>query len=146
MNANAILLVEDSPDDEALAVRALRRNNISNEVVVTRDGREALEVLFGAAQDGEGQGLPRVVFLDLRLPVLDGHEVLRRIREDPRTRLLPIVVLTTSTQSEDKVRAYTEGANSYVRKPVDFAAFLDAVRTLGLYWLLVNEPPSPPAP
>ena len=141
MNANAILLVEDSPDDEALAVRALRRNNISNEVVVTRDGREALEVLFGAAQDGEGQGLPRVVFLDLRLPVLDGHEVLRRIREDPRTRLLPIVVLTTSTQSEDKVRAYTEGANSYVRKPVDFRQFSDAVRQLGRYWLELNETP-----
>jgi CheY-like chemotaxis protein len=132
------LLVEDSPDDEALAVRALRRNNITN-VVVARDGAEALNLLFSASQDGSGQ-LPRVVLLDLLLPVLDGHEVLRRIRSDPRTRLLPIVILTTSTQQEDKVRAYAEGANSYVRKPVDFRQFTEAVRQLGSYWLVLNEP------
>jgi two-component system response regulator len=138
LDAESILLVEDSPDDEALAVRALRRNNITN-VVVARDGAEALNLLFSASQDGSGQ-LPRVVLLDLLLPVLDGHEVLRRIRSDPRTRLLPIVILTTSTQQEDKVRAYAEGANSYVRKPVDFRQFTEAVRQLGSYWLVLNEP------
>ncbi|MEX2598118.1 MAG: response regulator, partial [Dehalococcoidia bacterium] len=103
-----------------------------------RDGMEALEYLFG---DDDERGLPRVVLLDLKLPKLDGHEVLRRIRENPRTRLLPIVVLTTSSEQEDKIRAYSGGANSYVRKPVDFRHFNDAVRQMGTYWLAVNEPP-----
>ena len=135
MNEQMILLVEDSPDDEALALRALQRNNIPHEVIVARDGAEALEYLFG-----DGAELPRVVLLDLKLPKIDGHEVLKRIREHPKTRLLPIVVLTTSSEEEDKVKAYAGGANSYVRKPVDFRQFIEAVRQLESYWLIWNEP------
>ncbi|MEX2431059.1 MAG: response regulator [Dehalococcoidia bacterium] len=143
MDEHSILLVEDSPDDEALTILALQMNNIPNEVVVARDGVEALEHLFGpgVVTGQDGQDLPRVVLLDLKLPRLDGHEVLRRIREDPRTRLLPIVVLTTSSEQEDRVKAYSGGANSYVRKPVDFRHFTDTVAQLGSYWLQVNEPP-----
>lgn len=142
MSDQIILLVEDSPDDEALTIRALRRNNIPNEIIVVHDGVEALEYLFGGSRtdDDLDRGLPRVVLLDLRLPRVDGHEVLKQIRKHPKTRLLPIVVLTTSSEQEDIVRAYAEGANSYVRKPVDFRHFHDTVRQLGLYWLTVNEP------
>ena len=142
-----ILLVEDNPDDQALTQRALRKNNITNEVVVTRDGVEALDYLFGtgthAGRDTHEQ--PALVLLDLKLPKVDGLEVLRRLRGDPRTRLLPVVILTSSKEDRDLVSGYSLGANSYVRKPVDFTEFMEAVRQLGLYWLLLNEPP-PPGP
>lgn len=143
MRDGAILLVEDNPDDEALTIRALHKNNIVNEVVVARDGVEALDFLFGAGAEAEEKprGLPQLVLLDLKLPRVDGLEVLRRIRSDPRTRLLPVVVLTSSREERDLVESYSLGANSYVRKPVDFVEFTEAVRQLGLYWLLLNEPP-----
>lgn len=143
MREGTILLVEDNPDDEALTLRALRKNRIANELVVARDGAEALDYLFGTgAHAGRGPGaLPQVVLLDLKLPKVDGLEVLRRVRADPRTRLLPVVILTSSKEDRDLVESYGRGANSYVRKPVDFAAFVEAVRQLGLYWLVLNEPP-----
>jgi CheY-like chemotaxis protein len=143
MRDGAILLVEDNPDDEALTIRALHKNNIVNEVVVARDGVEALDFLFAPRAEAEEKPreLPQLVLLDLKLPRVDGLEVLRRIRSDPRTRLLPVVVLTSSREERDLVESYSLGANSYVRKPVDFVEFTDAVRQLGLYWLLLNEPP-----
>lgn len=145
MTSHPIFLVEDNPDDEALTLRALQKNNITNEVIVARDGAEAIDYFFGPGKDpGEdGKRLPQVVLLDLKLPKIDGLEVLRRIRSDPRTRLLPVVILTSSKEERDIVEGYGLGANSYVRKPVDFARFVEAVRELGLYWLLLNE--SPPA-
>ncbi|MBI2765800.1 MAG: response regulator [Chloroflexi bacterium] len=138
-----ILLVEDNPDDEALTLRALAKNRITNEVVVAHDGLEALDYLFGA---GEHEGrdtsvLPQVTLLDLKLPKIDGLEVLRRIRADDRTRLLPVVILTSSKEEQDLVAGYSLGVNSYVRKPVDFVEFTEAVRQLGLYWLILNENP-----
>lgn len=138
-----ILLVEDNPDDEALTLRALRTANVSHEVVVARDGVEALDYLFGTGRHtGRDPGrLPEVVLLDLKLPRLDGLEVLRRIRADERTRLLPVVILTSSTEDRDRIESYRLGSNSYVRKPVDFGQFAEAVRQLGLYWLLLNQPP-----
>lgn len=140
-----ILLVEDNSDDQALTLRALRKNNITNEVVLARDGVAALDYLFGtgehAGRDTHDQ--PALVLLDLKLPRVDGLEVLRRLRGDPRTRLLPVVILTSSKEDRDLVNGYSLGANSYVRKPVDFQAFMEAVRQLGLYWLLLNEPPPP---
>ena len=138
-----ILLVEDNPDDEALTLRALEKNRISNEVFVARDGVEALDILFatGSHVARSGAALPQVVLLDLKLPRIDGLEVLRRIRADARTKILPVVVLTSSTEDRDLVESYSLGANSYVRKPVDFAQFVDAVRQLGLYWLVLNELP-----
>jgi CheY-like chemotaxis protein len=141
-----ILLVEDNKDDELLMIRALQRNHIKNEVVVVNDGVEALDFLFGTGSHAERSTseLPQVVFLDLKLPRVDGLEVLRRIRDDERTRLLPVVVLTSSKEEEDVARSYMLGANSYVRKPVDFTQFTEAMRTLGLFWLLLNEfPPTP---
>ena len=143
MTNKVILLVEDDPDDEALALRALRRNNIKNEVVVVRDGVEALDYVFGtgAYSSRDATELPQVVLLDLKLPKIDGLEVLRRIRADPRTELLPVVVLTSSKEDRDVVESYARGANSYVRKPVEFNEFSEAVRQLGLYWLLLNERP-----
>jgi two-component system, response regulator len=143
MNQKSILLVEDNPDDEALTLRALKKNNISNEVLVAHDGVEALELLFGKG-NGNGSALPAIVLLDLKLPKVDGLEVLRRIRADARTRLLPVVILTTSKEEQDLTNGYQSGANSYIRKPVDFAQFTEAVRQLGLYWLVLNE--SPPVP
>ena len=140
-----VLLVEDNPDDEALTRRAFRQNNIGNPLVVARDGAEALDYLFGEGDYAERDvsDLPQVVLLDLNLPKIPGLEVLRRIRDDPRTRLLPVVVLTTSKQEQDVVDGYRNGANGYVRKPVDFDEFVAAARQLGLYWLLLNEgPPS----
>ena len=143
MDKKIILLVEDNPDDEALTLRALKKNNIQNEVVVARDGEEALNYLFGDAGAGSGKKhpLPMVVLLDLKLPKVDGLEVLRRIRADSRTRLLPVVILTSSKEEQDLSSGYSLGANSYVRKPVDFTQFVEAVRQLGLYWLILNEPP-----
>jgi two-component system, response regulator len=138
-----ILLVEDNPSDEALTLRALKKANIANPVVVARDGVEALDCLFQAGTNYAPNKLPEVVFLDLKLPKLDGHEVLKRIRADARTRLVPVVILTTSVEREDRLEGYRLGANSYVRKPVDFLEFAEAVVQLGLYWLVLNErPPS----
>ena len=143
MNDTVILLVEDNPDDEALTVRALKKNKILNEVVVARDGVQALDYLFGQGpHDGrDTTETPQVVLLDLKLPKLDGLEVLRRLRADPRTRLLPVVILTSSNEDRDRINGYGLGANSYVRKPVDFDAFVTATAQLGLYWLVLNEPP-----
>jgi two-component system response regulator len=146
MNQKAILLIEDNPDDETLTLRALKKNNISNEVVVAHDGAEALELLFGTG-NGNGHTPPALVLLDLKLPKVDGLEVLRRVRADARTRLLPVVILTTSREEQDLANGYQLGANSYIRKPVDFGQFTEAVRQLGLYWLVLNEaPPSPSEP
>ena len=136
-----ILLVEDNPKDEALTLRALRRSNIVNTVVVARDGVEAIDYLFAADADGSPKALPELILLDLNLPKIDGHEVLRRIRGNARTRLLPTVILTTSVEDRDRLEGYRLGANSYVRKPVDFAEFAQAVIQLGLYWLVLNEQP-----
>ena len=143
MSSRAILLVEDNPDDQALTQRALAKNNILNDVVLAQDGVEALDYLFatGAHVGRDTSELPSVVLLDLKLPKVDGLEVLRRVREDDRTKLLPVVVLTSSKEEQDLVQSYSLGANSYIRKPVDFAQFMEAVRQLGLYWLVLNESP-----
>jgi CheY-like chemotaxis protein len=143
MREKMILLVEDNPDDEALTMRALKQSKLANEIVVTRDGQEAVEFLFGTGKY-EGRDLshmPTVVLLDLKLPKLSGLEVLQQLRADPRTRVTPVVVLTSSSEDEDMMRSYQLGANSYVRKPVIFGRFADAVSQLGLYWMLLNEPP-----
>lgn len=129
-----ILLVEDNPDDEKLAVRALKQGNIANEIVVARNGEEALNLLFHL------DPLPSVVLLDLKLPKIDGLEVLRRIRNHPTTRLLPVVILTSSSEDRDIIESYNLGANSYVRKPVEFSQFTKAVHQLGMFWVLINEP------
>jgi len=141
MEKQLILLVEDSPDDVELTLRVLKTHNIANEVKVARDGVEALEFLFGTPDNPPGK-LPSVVLLDLKLPKLDGLEVLRRIRAEPTTTRLPVVIMTTSREERDIVASYELGANSYVQKPVGFEAFAEAVRFLGLYWLLLNVPPS----
>lgn len=133
-----IMLVEDNPDDEALTIRGLRKNNLANEIVVARDGLEALDYLFGTG--GKTRVIPTLILLDLKLPKMDGLEVLRRIRADDRTRLLSVVVLTSSTEERDVVESYGLGANSYVRKPVEFEEFMEAARQLQLYWLVLNEP------
>jgi len=137
-----ILLVEDNLDDEALTLRALKKNNIRNEVVVAHDGVEALEYLFatGTYAGRDPADKPQVILLDLKLPKIDGLEVLRRLRANEQTRLLPVVILTSSNEDQDRINSYGLGANSYVRKPVDFAQFIEAVRQLGLYWLILNEP------
>jgi len=137
-----ILLVEDNPDDEALTLRALTQNKIVNEVVVARDGAEALDYLFatGAYAGRDLTAMPQLILLDLKLPKIDGLEVLQLLRADPRTRLLPVVILTSSREDRDVVESYRHCANSYIRKPVDFAQFIEAVRQLGLYWLVLNEP------
>ena len=142
MDNKTILLVEDNPDDEALTLRALKRNNILNEVVVARDGAEALDYLFaqGVHSDRDAGKLPEVVLLDLKLPKLDGLEVLRRIRDEPLTRRLAVVILTSSNEERDIIAGYDLGANSYIRKPVDFNQFMEAVRQLGVYWLVLNVP------
>ena len=138
-----ILLVEDNPDDEALTVRALKKNNIVNDLAIVRDGEEALDFLFctGIYSSRNPQELPQVILLDIKLPKLDGLEVLRRIRANEKTRLLSVVILTSSKEEQDVIRGYSLGANSFVRKPVDFNQFVEAVRQLGLYWLVLNEAP-----
>lgn len=142
MNEKTILLVEDNPDDELLTLDAMAANRVGNKVVVARNGVEALDYMFGT---GEYEGrdindLPAVVLLDLKLPKIDGLEVLKRIREDDRTCMTPVVILTSSNEDEDRLKGYMLGANSYVRKPVDFDEFVKAAGQLGLYWLLLNEP------
>lgn len=143
MKSHVILLVEDNEDDEKLTVRALRKNSIANEIVVARDGVEALDYMFGtgAYAGRDVTTLPQLVLLDLKLPRIDGLEVLSRIRTDERTAITPVVVLTSSREEEDIVRSYRLGANSYVRKPVDYSSFSEAARQLGLYWLLINQSP-----
>jgi CheY-like chemotaxis protein len=141
MGGKVILLVEDNPRDEALTLRALKKNNIVNDVVVARDGVEALDYLFstGAHADRHADAKPQLILLDLKLPKVDGLQVLQQIRADERTRRLPVVVFTSSNEEEDLVNSYNLGANSYVRKPVDFEQFLEATRQLGMYWLVLNE-------
>ena len=141
-----ILLIEDNPDDVTLTLRALKKNSISNPVVVASDGEEALDWLFcrGVYKERDELDQPAIVLLDVKLPRLDGHEVLRAIRSNPRTRLLRVVMLTTSREEQDIIESYSMGANSYIRKPVDFDEFIRVVGQIGLYWLLVNEPPPPP--
>ncbi len=144
MNSKIILLVEDNPDDEVLTLRALKASNIVNEVVVVaRDGTEALDYLFGtgAYAGRDTRAMPQVVLLDLKLPKVGGLDVLRRLRAHERTKLLPVVILTSSDEERDIIDSYALGANSYIRKPVSFAQFSEAVRQLGLYWLVLNEPP-----
>jgi two-component system, response regulator len=143
MQNRSILLVEDNPDDEALTLRAFKKNNILNEVVVARDGVEALDYLFGTGPH-TGRDLsqmPAVVLLDLKLPRIDGLQVLERLRADRRTKPLPVVILTSSKEEIDLVRGYALGASSYIRKPVHFTEFVEAIRNLGMYWLMLNEPP-----
>lgn len=143
MHPKIILLVEDNSDDEALTLRALKNNNIINKVVVARDGVEALDFLFatGYYAGRDISIMPQIILLDLKLPKVDGLEVLRRLRADARTKLLPVVILTSSNEEADIVNSYQLGANSYVRKPVDFVQFMEAVRQLGLFWLVLNEVP-----
>jgi two-component system, response regulator len=141
MGNGVILLVEDNQDDEILTLRALKKNHIANDVVVARDGVEALDIVLGTGTHAGATPIsPQVVLLDLKLPRIDGLEVLTRLRADERTRLLPVVVLTSSKEDDDLVKSYSNGANAYVRKPVDFDQFTEAVKTLGLFWLLLNEP------
>ena len=143
MDKRTILLVEDNPDDVELTLRALKVHNIANEVIVASDGVEALDYLFakGAYAGRDTTVMPQLILLDLKLPKVDGMEVLRRLRADDRTAVLPIVILTSSKEEQDLVNGYRLGANSYIRKPVDFSQFSDAVKNLGLYWLVLNEPP-----
>lgn len=143
MSQKTILLVEDNADDEALTLRALNKNKVANRIVIVRDGAEALDYLFctGAYADRDPHDLPQITLLDLKLPKVDGLEVLRQVRANPHTHMLPIVVLTSSSEEQDLIKAYTNGANSYVRKPVDFNEFVDAIGRLGLYWLILNEAP-----
>ena len=138
-----ILLIEDNPDDEELTLRALARNNIGNQVVVMRDGQEAVDWLEGSGSysSRDPNDVPALILLDLKLPKIDGLDVLRRLRANPRTAIVPVVILTSSKEDRDRAEGYYGGANSYVQKPVDFSSFVDAVRQLGMYWLMLNEPP-----
>lgn len=143
MEEKIILLVEDNPDDVELTLRAFKKNNILNRVIIAKDGVEALDFLFGTGTYAgrELKDLPVVILLDLKLPKIDGMEVLKRIRQDNRTKLIPVVILTSSSEPKDVVNGYSSGANGYVRKPVEFSQFVEAMRNLGLFWLLWNEPP-----
>ncbi len=148
MRSKIVLLVDDNDDDIELALRAFRIHHLANEVIVAKDGIEALDFLHcrGEHHHRDPDHLPEVVLLDLKMPRMDGLEVLRRIREDERTKWLPVVIMTSSTEEEDLARSYESGANSYIRKPVDFSRFVEAVRELGLYWLTVNQGPPLPTP
>ncbi len=146
MNAGNILLVEDNPDDAALTLRALKGHHVTNEVVLARDGVEALDYLFGRDGGAAPVELPALILLDLKLPRVNGLEVLKRVRSEARTRLLPVVILTSSDEDRDVLEGYRLGANSYVRKPVDFVEFTEAARQLGLYWLLMNRNAPAPRP
>ena len=140
--SKVILLVEDNPDDEALTLRAFAKNNMGNRIIVVRDGAEALDWLFRrGTHSARSESDPQVVLLDLKLPKVDGLEVLRQLRADPKTKLLPVVILTSSKEESDLLRGYELRANSYIRKPVDFARFVESVREIGMYWLVLNEPP-----
>ncbi|OGO00596.1 MAG: two-component system response regulator [Chloroflexi bacterium RBG_13_51_52] len=141
--SETILLVEDNPDDIELTMRAFRKNNIANEVIVARDGVEALDYLFckGTYADRDEKDTPRLILLDLKLPKMDGLQVLERLRSDGHNKMVPVVILTSSKEEQDLISGYKCGANSYVRKPINFNEFVDAVRNIGLYWLLINEPP-----
>ena len=143
MEEKIILLVEDNPDDVELTLRAFKKNNILNRVIIAKDGVEALDFLFGTGTYAgrELKDLPVVILLDLKLPKIDGMEVLKRLRQDNRTKLIPVVILTSSSEPKDVVNGYSSGANGYVRKPVEFSQFVEAMRNLGLFWLLWNEPP-----
>jgi two-component system response regulator len=143
MEEKLVLLVEDNPDDEALTLRAFKKNRIGNKIVVVRDGVEALDFLFctGTYSERNPNELPQLILLDIKLPKLDGLEVLQRIRADARTKLLPVVILTSSKEEQDLLKGYQIGANSYIQKPVDFSEFMDAVRQLDMYWLVLNQPP-----
>ena len=140
---STILLVEDNPDDEALTLRALQKNNVGNQIVVVRDGLEALDYLFAKNDyaDRDPNDLPQLILLDIKLPKMDGLEVLRQIRANPRTRLLPVVILTSSREEQDLIEGYKSRVNSYIRKPVNFTQFVETIRELGLYWLGLNEEP-----
>lgn len=142
-----ILLVEDNPDDAALTLRAFKKNKLANKIVLAKDGVEALDYLFsrGSWRERPLEDNPSLVLLDLKLPRIDGLEVLRRMRKDPGTKLIPVVILTSSIEEQDVIRGYDLGANSYIRKPVDFSEFIEAMRELGLYWLVLNQPPLVPA-
>jgi two-component system, response regulator len=141
LSNRTILLVEDNPQDEELTLRALRKSNLANPIVIARDGVEALDYLFaqGTHANRPDDALPQLILLDLKLPKVDGLEVLKKLREDERTKLLPVVILTSSLEEQDLIRGYSLGANSYVRKPVDFVQFTESVRQLGLYWLVLNQ-------
>ena len=147
ISPRTILLVEDNPDDEELTLRALARNNIGNNVVVVRDGQDAIDWLEGTGpyMSRNPNDVPALILLDLKLPKIDGLEVLRRLRANPRTAVVPVVILTSSKEDRDRASGYQNGANSYVQKPVDFTSFVDAVRQLGMYWLMLNEPPPSPS-
>lgn len=142
--SKTILLVEDNPDDVALTLRAFKKNNIMNKVVVAKDGTEALDYLFctGEYSDRDIEDTPQIILLDLKLPKVNGLEVLKKIREDDRTKLLPVIILTSSKEQQDLLDGYSLGANSYIRKPVDFDQFIESVRQLGLYWLVLNIGPT----
>jgi two-component system, response regulator len=143
-NGVEILLVEDNPNDIELTLHAFRRHNLANRIRVARDGVEALEFIFGAGREGEDilTSPPRVVLLDLKLPKINGLEVLQRLKSDPRTRVIPVVMLTASREERDVIESYQLGVNSYIIKPIDFDQFVSAMRTLGMYWLLLNQPPA----
>lgn len=144
MGNKSILLIEDNPDDAKLTIHAFEKNNITNEIVVINDGIKALDYLFkcGMYSESGTNNLPAVILLDLKLPKLDGHEVLKQIRAHERTKLIPVIILTSSKEEDDLVKCYQNGCNSYVQKPVDFNEFIEAVQSLGIYWLLLNEAPS----
>jgi CheY-like chemotaxis protein len=139
-----ILYIEDNPNDIELTLHAFKKNHLANDILIARDGEEALDFLFGKERDGDGDlnHIPRVILLDLKLPKVDGLEVLKTVKTDPRTKAIPVVVLTSSREEKDIIESYRLGVNSYIVKPVDFEKFLEAVKTLGLYWLLINQPPS----
>lgn len=141
LNHRVILLVEDNPDDEALTLRALKKNNVANRVIVARDGAQALEYLFPEGGKLPVEQLPALILLDLKLPKVDGLEVLKRLRADPHTQLIPVVILTSSKEERDLVSGYRLGCNSYIRKPVDFEQFIESIKQLGMYWLVLNEVP-----